>query len=77
MKNKQYIIKIKSKYILSNTSSDNRSSEDITEEIQKYLGPNYDWHNIEYTPSFFKHKTLTFHYSNGEVKEFSENEILK
>lgn len=78
LKNREYIVQIKTKKtfcpILQAITDE---SEDVTEEIQKYLGPNYDWHNSEFTPGFFSYKSLTLNYSNGDVKDFGENEVLK
>ena len=44
----------------------NESLEDVTDRILLYMGPNYDWHNIVYKPSYFGYKTLTFQKADGE-----------
>jgi hypothetical protein len=51
--------------------------QDVTEEIEPFLGPKGDFHGFEYTPSGFEYSTLTFNMVDGNVITFSENEILK
>jgi hypothetical protein len=50
--------------------------EDMTDYILPYLGPNYNWHNIKFTPRFFNSETLTFEFSNGLEKTFEIDEVL-
>lgn len=51
--------------------------QDVTEEIEPFLGPKSDFHGFEYTPSSFGYSTLTFNMVDGNVITFSENENLK
>ncbi|MHA2038438.1 MAG: hypothetical protein ACW98X_18550 [Promethearchaeota archaeon] len=44
----------------------NDLSEDVTDMVLPYVGPNYDWHKICYKPEYFKCKSLTFSLSNGD-----------
>lgn len=50
--------------------------KDITDEIIPYLGPNYDWHNSSFCPSFWNKKKMIFEISSGEQKIFNENENI-
>jgi hypothetical protein len=52
------------------------NQDDLTDEILPYLGPRNDWHNKDFTPSFFKSKTLSFELSNGETRMFSEDDVM-
>jgi hypothetical protein len=49
------------------------NDNDRTEEIQKFMGPGYDFHNIPYTPSFFDCKKLVF-IDNDENKTIFEQD---
>lgn len=40
-------------------------SNDVTEQVLPYMGPQYDWHGNHLNPEFFGHKTLTFELMNG------------
>ena len=55
-------------------SDDNQ--DDITEIVLPYIGPKNNWHNVEFTPSFFESKFLSFELSNGDTKTFSEDEVI-
>jgi hypothetical protein len=52
------------------------NSEDITEEILPFFGPNEDWHKQEFTPEFWNRKTLNFELSSGEHKTFEEKQVI-
>jgi predicted transport protein len=51
-------------------------SYDVTEVIFPYLGPSYNWHGNELTPSTFGYKTLTFELSDGTEKVYNEKEPM-
>ena len=59
--------------VLSVTNDDNT---DLTDLIIPYLGPNNDWHGNKYYPDFFEEKKLNFELIKGEVKSFSNREII-
>ena len=52
-------------------------NQDITNEIIPFIGPNHDWHNYNYSPLILNHNNLKIHLSNGNEKNFLNNEILK
>ena len=41
------------------------NSNDITQFVLPYMGPQYDWHGKKFTPRFFGHESLTFELGNG------------
>ena len=41
-------------------------TDDITDKILPYVGPNYNWHGTNIKPKFFGFDTLTFEYSDGK-----------
>lgn len=50
-------------------------TEDLTNRILPYMGPQYDWHGFKFNTQFFGCKSLTFEMGDGsEVTH--ENEIL-
>jgi hypothetical protein len=55
----------------------NDNMEDVTEDIIPYLGPDNDFHKINYNPVFFNYDYLTFEMSNGNQINFSKNDVLK
>jgi hypothetical protein len=48
----------------------NDKSEDVTDLILPYLGPNFDWHGKNFSPNFFGYISLTFEFSDGSEKTF-------
>jgi len=52
----------------------NDSEEDVTDIVLPYMGPRYDWHYREFTPSFFGYKSITFELSNGKKRTYEESE---
>lgn len=48
-----------------------------TDEILPYMGPLYDFHGIEYSPSDFRKKALKFMIDDGVVSEWGEYDIMK
>lgn len=51
-------------------------SNDVTEEIEPFIGPAEDFHHQEYTPHTFGYKSLTFNCFDGSTKVFEEYQIL-
>jgi hypothetical protein len=47
----------------------------ITEEFMLYYGPSYNFHNISYTPEFFKCKKMLIHINNDELIFHDKDEI--
>ena len=52
-------------------------SNDITDTILPYLGPQQDWHKREFKPLFWEKKMLNFELASGEQISFSENDVIK
>lgn len=52
-------------------------NNDITDLVLPFLGPNLDWHKKEFTPHFWKKKTISFELSTGEQKTFSEHDTIQ
>ena len=61
-----------SKYLQFIDDQDN----DVSLLLFSYVGPNDDFHKIEYKPSHFDLKSLTINYSDGSSKTFHENDII-
>lgn len=49
----------------------NQDSQDVTEILQMYLGPNDDFHHGKFTPDYFGFETITVNLSDGEEKSFT------
>lgn len=54
----------------------NEEDEDVGEVVMPYLGPEDNFHGHDYTPKFFRYKTLTFEMCNGNKLTFLENETI-
>ena len=52
------------------------NSEDVTEEVIPFVGPNNDWHGKSFTPTFWDKKSLTFEMHTGETKHFTQEEDI-
>lgn len=52
-------------------------SNDVTDMVLPYLGPQGDWHGKEFKPEFWKKRMLNFELSSGEQETFLENEVVK
>lgn len=51
-------------------------NNDVSSEITPFLGPNYNWHNTQFTPDFFGYSSLTFELADGtEYTVHSKNVI--
>lgn len=51
----------------------NESNEDITSKIIPYIGPDYNWHNSQFTPEFFNCETLSFELADGSEYSVNKN----
>lgn len=49
---------------------------DITDLVMPYMGPEYNFHDIAYTPSFFDKSEINFELFDGTIKTFKNEEIL-
>lgn len=56
---------------------ENENNENIYDKIEPYLGPNEDFHQINYTCNDFDEKYLKFIKVNNEFQEFRDDEIIK
>ena len=54
----------------------NESNDDITSTIMPYIGPDYNWHNSQFTPSFFNCESLTFELADGTEYTVNKNRLL-
>jgi len=52
------------------------SSEDVTDIISPYIGPQYNWHGNKLTPANLGYKTLIFELSDSTEKIYSESQII-
>lgn len=52
------------------------NQNDVSDDILPYLGPAEDFHNIEYTPSYFNKNELFFELSCGNVKRYEKDKII-
>ena len=48
----------------------------VYDEIRKYLGPNFDFHNIKYTPKCLGYYALTFHFSDDTEQTFIDDDVI-
>jgi hypothetical protein len=55
----------------------NNSNEDITSKIIPYVGPDYNWHNSQFTPEFFNCDTLSFELADGSEYTVKNRTIIK
>ena len=49
---------------------------DITDLVLPYMGPEHDFHDMLYTPAFFKKHEITFELFDGTSKKFGKDEPL-
>ena len=54
----------------------NEDGQNITDQIVPYIGPNHDFHKIEYTPHDFGHRSILVEYLNGHRQLFREFEVI-
>tara|TARA_B110000211_G_C14081627_1_gene554830 strand:+ start:266 stop:664 length:399 start_codon:yes stop_codon:yes gene_type:complete len=55
----------------------NDESDDVTDIVSKYYGPERNWHNNELTPEFFGFEELTFEMKTGESINFKKEDVVK
>ena len=58
----------------------NKSDEspcDIYDYVLQFMGPNMDFHNIEYTPNCIGLDRITFDILDKEQKTFEKNQVIK
>lgn len=48
----------------------------VTDEITPFMGTQFDWNKIEYTPESFNHDSLTFELSDGLEYTFEKNNVI-
>jgi hypothetical protein len=53
----------------------NEKSEDVTNEVLPFMGPQYDWHGQKFTPCSFNCKVLTFECADGSSQSFKNEAI--
>ena len=54
-----------------------KNSNDVTNIIKPFVGPNYDFHNLKYTPNDFNYNELTFQLADGTDVTFTKLQTLK
>ena len=54
----------------------NESNEDITTKIMPYIGPDYNWHNSQFTPEFFNCNNLSFELADGSEYTVNKNRLI-
>lgn len=50
--------------------------EDVTDEVVPYMGPSNNWYGQNFSPDFWRRKTLMFHMTDGTVRPFHGNESI-
>lgn len=53
------------------------NGQDMNEAIFPYLGPNENFHYIDYTPAFFNRNQLVFFTNKGEEIKFDRDETIR
>ncbi len=59
------------------TKENGGEETDVSDYITQFMGPNLDFHNINYTPSCLGLHTITFYFMNDTTKTFVDNEIIR
>lgn len=49
---------------------------DVSENILPYVGPNHDFHCLQYTPEELGYPSLTVQYDDGTTRVFGPTEVL-
>ena len=60
----------------SNLQISNENSEDITEIILPYLGPENNWHGANLTPNILGYKSLIFQLADSNERQYSYDDII-
>lgn len=55
----------------------NNSNEDVTNKIMPYIGPDYNWHNCQFTPDFFNCDSLSFELADSSEYTVKNRSIIK
>lgn len=55
----------------------NNNSDDVSDIVSKYYGPERNWHNKEITPKFFGFEELTFEMKTGETINYKKEQVIK
>ena len=55
----------------------NENDEDVTVDVQPYLGPQEDFHGLLYEPAIIGYKQLTFNMDDGTTKSFESGQVIK
>ena len=50
---------------------------DVTVDVQSYLGPREDWHGLLYDPSQLRYKSLTFNMADGNSLTFENQQPIR
>ncbi len=53
-----------------------KNNEDVSDLIFPYLGPNHNWFNNFFSPSFFGYDELNFELNDGSKINFKNSEII-
>ena len=54
----------------------NKSEDDITQNILKYMGPNYDFYGMTLKPKHLNENSLNFMIEDGSEMTFLENDLM-
>lgn len=54
----------------------NSTDEDVTAFILPYMGPMYDWHNVDVTPAMLGQESLLFELGNGNEYTYSSQDKI-
>lgn len=57
-------------------NKENEPPRDVYDYVARFMGPNLDFHNIEYTPNCLNLERLTFYFLD-EQKTFHGDQIIK
>lgn len=52
------------------------NGNDITSNIVRYMGPNYDFHNTKYTPLDFGYNQISIYEDDEFIKTYTELEFI-
>lgn len=75
---KKYIMIIKEKRgPLPYLQISNDNSDDVSDLVSEYYGPERNWHNKEIKPEFFGFEELTFEMKTGETINYKKDQVIK
>jgi len=55
---------------------ENEDGFDISSDLFSYMGPKYNFHNIQYRPIDFNYKAIKIYYTDESVDSFEEKDII-